>query len=220
MSTIFLSYSSDQAETAARIELSLKEDGHAVFRDRTSLPPGESFDAQIRQAVAASDLFVFLITRNSVSAGHYTLTELKFAQEKWGNPSGHVLPVVLEAVPSEAIPAFLRAVTILKPIGNVTAEVAGEVARMSSPWRRTLRPRRLALVIVAASVLAGGTWLKMSVDAGAIVREGRLLAGSGDYAAAWSSFERAGFPASLWSEVREAQEQLAMDWLDHARSSQ
>jgi TIR domain-containing protein len=220
VSTIFLSYSSDQAETAARIELSLREDGHAVFRDRTSLPPGESFDAQIRQAVAASDLFVFLITRNSVSAGHYTLTELKFAQEKWGNPSGHVLPVVLEAVPSEAIPAFLRAVTILKPIGNVTAEVAGEVARMSSPWRRTLRPRRLALLIVAASVLAGGTWLKISVDAGAIVRQGHLLAVSGDYAAAWSSFERAGFPAGLSSEVREAQEQLAMDWLDHARSSQ
>jgi len=60
----------------------------------------------------------------------------------------------------------------------------------------------------------------MSVDAGAITKQGRLLAGSGDYAAAWSSFERAGFPASLSGEVREAQEQLAMDWLDNARSSQ
>src|SRR6267143_1158251 len=94
MGTVFLSYSSEQGEAATRIELSLKEDGHAVFRDRSSLPPGESFDARIRAAVEECDLFIFLISRESISQGRYTLTELKFAGEKWGNPAGHVLPVL------------------------------------------------------------------------------------------------------------------------------
>jgi TIR domain len=61
MATIFLSYSSDQGEAATRIELALKEEGHNVFRDRSSLPAGESFDARIRNAVEECDLFVLLI---------------------------------------------------------------------------------------------------------------------------------------------------------------
>src|SRR4051794_9122838 len=120
MSTVFLSYSSEQADTATRIELSLKEDGHAVFRDRSALPPGEAFDSQIRAAIEQSDLLIFLISRRSVSAGHYTLSELKFAERKWGTPAGHVLPVLVEDVPRDTIPAFLRAVTTLHPSGNVT----------------------------------------------------------------------------------------------------
>ena len=59
MATVFLSYSSEQGEAATRIELSLKGDGHAVFRDRSALPPGESFDARIRLAIDESDLFIF-----------------------------------------------------------------------------------------------------------------------------------------------------------------
>lgn len=47
-STIFLSYSSEQSEAATRIELSLKGDGHAVFRDRSSLPSDYMRDAAIQ----------------------------------------------------------------------------------------------------------------------------------------------------------------------------
>jgi hypothetical protein len=87
--TVFLSYSSPQSEAATRIELSLKGEGHTVFRDRTDLPPGESFDARIRAAIDDSDLFIFLISGQSVSPGRYTLTELKFAEE-----SGDIQPVM------------------------------------------------------------------------------------------------------------------------------
>ena len=68
-STIFLSYPSSLEEMAARIELSLEGEGYAVFRDRSALPPGKSFDARIRAAVEESDLFVFLITPESVLTG-------------------------------------------------------------------------------------------------------------------------------------------------------
>src|SRR5262245_53697110 len=164
MSTVFLSYSSEQAEAATGIELSLKEDGHEVFRDRSSLPPGEAFDSRIRAALEESDLLVFLISRASVSPGRYTLTELKFAEQKWGHPAGHVLPVEVEPVPKETIPAYLRAVTILAPQGNLAAEVAAAVALMVTPWwRRMLAPRRLVPAALAALVLLGaGGWLAVS----------------------------------------------------------
>jgi hypothetical protein len=153
--TIFLSYPSSLGETAERIELSLKGEGYAVFRDRSALPPGESFDARIRAAVEESDLFVFLITPESVSPGHYTLTELKFAEQRWVHPAGRVLPVMAESTPIESVPAVLQAVTILKPQGNLVAEVAAEVGRLTAPWwRRMLEPRRLVPAIIAALLLA------------------------------------------------------------------
>jgi TIR domain len=159
-STIFLSYASSLDETAARIELSLKGEGYAVFRDRTALPPGESFDARIRAAIEESELFVFLISPESVAPGRYTLTELKFAEQKWGHPAGRVLPVLAEPTPIEAMPAFLRAVSILKPRGNLVAEVAAEVARLTAPrWRRMLAPRRLVPAVVALLLVAGGAGL-------------------------------------------------------------
>ena len=138
MGTVFISYSSEQGEAATRIELSLKGDGHSVFRDRSSLPPGESFDARIRTAIEESDLFIFLISRESIAQGRYTLTELKFAEQKWGHPAGHVLPVFADATPKDAVPAFLRAVTMLRPRGNLVAEVAAEVDRMTAPWWRRM----------------------------------------------------------------------------------
>ena len=73
-STIFLSYPSSLEQTAAALELALKGEGYKVFRDRSALPPGESFDARIQAAVEDSDLFVFLITPDSVTPGRYTLT--------------------------------------------------------------------------------------------------------------------------------------------------
>ena len=91
---IFLSYSSPQSEAATRIELSLKGEGHSVFRDRSALPPGESFDARIRTAIEESDLFIFLISRESVLEGHYTLTELRFAGAKVGTPGWSCSPRV------------------------------------------------------------------------------------------------------------------------------
>lgn len=223
MSSVFLSYSSEQAETAARIELSLKEDGHAVFRDRSSLPPGEAYDARIRDAVEDSDLFVFLISRESVSPGRYTLTELAFAEHRWGNPSGHVLPVLVEPVPKDSIPAFLRAVTILKPQGNLPAEVASAVALMSASWwRRMLAPRRLVPALAVVLVLAAIAWLALptylerreqAAEVSRLLKKGLSQADSTSYDDAWKILEQARSLAPMSREVLEAEEGLAMEWV-------
>ena len=115
-STIFLSYPSSLEQTAATLELALKGEGYKVFRDRSALPPGESFDARIQAAVEDSDLFVFLITPDSVTPGRYTLTELKFIEQRWSHPAGRVLPVMAEPTTINSIPAFLRAVTDRKSV--------------------------------------------------------------------------------------------------------
>ena len=185
------------------------------FRDRSALPPGESFDGRIRTAIDESDLFIFLISRESVSQGRYTLTELKFAEQKWGHPAGHVLPVLVEPVPKEAIPAFLRAVTMLHPRGNVTAEVAAEVARMTAPWwRRMLEPRRLvptaSLCSSLSAALDGPALLSRAPRAerpGGGTHKAEPIEGrAGDYTSAWNGLEQASAVAPGSSDVFEAQE--------------
>jgi hypothetical protein len=227
---IFLSYSSPQSEAAARIELCLEEEGHSVFRDRSDLPAGESFDARIRAAIEESDLLIFLISRESVSQGRYTLTELKFAEQKWKNPSGHVLPVLIDPVPMETIPEFLRAVTMLQPRGDVVAEVAAEVARMTAPpWRRFLRPQGLALIALVVLLVAVGVWQGLSWhfarreqirQVTTLVKQAELQASSGNHATASNVLEQASLRHPASPKVIDAQERLAMEWLDNARGSQ
>jgi hypothetical protein len=194
-----------------------------VFRDRSALPPGESFDARIRAAVEESDLFVFLITPESVSPGRYTLTELKFAEQRWTHPAGRVLPVIAKATPKESIPPFLRAVTILTPRGNLVAEVAAQVARLTAPWwRRMLEPRRLVPAIIASLLVAASAWLTLpsylerrqqNVEVTALLNRSRSRVDAGDYANAWKLLEQANAVAPASREVFEAQEQLAMKLL-------
>ena len=223
MGAVFLSYSSEQSEAATRIELSLKEDGHSVFRDRSSLPAGEGYDTRIRAAVEDCEVFVFLVSRESVSPGRYTLTELGFAEQKWGNPSGHVLPVIVEAVPSDSVPAFLRAVTMLNPKGNLSAEVAAEVARMTAAWwRRMLAPRRLVPTLVVVLIAAAIAWLalptyldrlRQAAEVSRLVKQGLSQADSTSFDDGWKLLEEARAISPVSRKVREAQEQLAMEWV-------
>jgi hypothetical protein len=121
---IFLSYASEDRELADQIHLALIGAGHLVFFDRDSLPPGGDYHAKIRAAVERSDIFVFLITGNSVASGSYALTELKYARSKWPHPKGRVLPVRAGTVAWAMIPPYLKAVTVMEPEGNMPAEVS------------------------------------------------------------------------------------------------
>jgi hypothetical protein len=115
---------------AESIAFSLRSRKHAVFLDHDDLPPGESFDQRIGRAIGNSNAFIFLISPDSVAQGRYTLTELAFARRKWPTPSKRVLPVMARKKPIEQIPVYLRAVTILEPHGDITAETSDAVDRM------------------------------------------------------------------------------------------
>jgi hypothetical protein len=152
---IFLSYSSKDRELVEPVALALNAEAHDVFFDREDLPAGDEYDARIRKAIEASHLFVFFISPNSLRAGSYTLTELGIASRKWEHPKGRVLPVVLKGMPFEQIPAYLKAVTLLEPKGNVAADVADTVARISRDRRRTTFITSAGIAAVLAVGIAG-----------------------------------------------------------------
>jgi formylglycine-generating enzyme required for sulfatase activity len=140
---IFLSYASPDRALIEPIRYALAEQGHDIFFDREDLQPGEEFDSRIRRAIECSELFLFFITPDTVDTGSYTLSELAIAQRVWPHPGGHVLPVVLAPVPIEQIPAYLKSVTLLEPVGSVTASVA-DVVHQIARERRRQRVRRIA----------------------------------------------------------------------------
>jgi hypothetical protein len=142
---IFLSYSSRDRPKAEEIALALQAQGNDVFFDKDELSGGEDFHAVIREHVENADLFIFLISPDSVRPGAYTLTELRLMREKWASPRKRVLPVMLEPTDMETIPAYLRGVTLFKPEGSVAAEVAAHVGRSS---------RRRAAILAGAAAVA------------------------------------------------------------------
>ena len=213
---IFLSYASEHLDIADQVNLALTGADYRVFFDRDSLPAGADYHVRIRKAVQGSDAFVFLISPDSVTLGSYALTELKFAREKWPNPTRHVLPVMVERTEYGQIPNYLKAVTVLEPEGNVPAEILAELdnwlsgrgaasvtgdadeARKSAENRPSgavervfkLTARRIAAGMTGAF---GGLMVIMSViDAGvAGISEGGLLIGALMLGAAYGVWPRA-----------------------------
>jgi type II secretory pathway pseudopilin PulG len=242
---IFISYSSKYRELCERLQLALEADGrHEVFVDRSRLTPGQPFDTTLRQGIEDCDLFLFLLSPESVAAGSYALAELDIAKARWRRPGGHVLPVKVAPTPKEAIPAYLRAVTILEPLGDLVAETVAAVERVKMPSRR-----RLLLTLIMSAIIAAGfvatlatlNWQKQrqeqaraaaaaqaQASALAATRANALAAAvqlcdSGNHALAWQRFIEIAKgspdqPAPHQSrEVREAREDCAMRWLREIR---
>jgi hypothetical protein len=127
---IFISYHANDIEHARLIASALHARGYSVFIDKKDLGPGQSYDGKIERAVHDSDLFIFLLSPEAIEAGRYTMSELGYAQQRWPNPDRYVLPVMVRAVDLNVVPDYLRAVTFLRPAGNMAAEVGSAVDRM------------------------------------------------------------------------------------------
>jgi len=120
---VFLSYAREDRELAERIRGTVVAAGFECFLDTRSLPPGQEYNSRIREAVARADLFIFLLSTAAVEPGSYALTELAFAEKKWPNPAGYVLPVASANFDCTSLPAYLRPINVLQPHGNTEAEV-------------------------------------------------------------------------------------------------
>jgi len=135
--------------TAVRLEL----ENHEVFYDRQDLESGRGYDQKIRQEIENCDLFVFFISPDSITKGRYTLTEVKFARQKWRNLNGRVLPVMVRPTAFDKLPAVLAALDILTPEGNLAAEVVARVAQLAAtPGDRGNVQRHRRSTIVGASL--------------------------------------------------------------------
>jgi TIR domain len=145
---VFLSYASAQRPLAERINYLLQSEGHSVFFDHEDLPAGDTYGERIRSAVEDCELFVFLVSPESVSAGSYALTELTFAERVPARRAPGIIPVLAAPISSiEQLPPFLAPLTLLEPRGDAAAEVAARVAEVA---RRRMRRRSLQGAAVAA----------------------------------------------------------------------
>jgi hypothetical protein len=143
---VFLSYASEYKTVAEEVALALAGAGHEVIFDQSWLKPGDDYNARIRDAFDQVDAVIFLITPEAVQPGSYTLSELRFARERWPHPAQRVLPVMLAPTPFEMIPLYLKAATFLQPEGNVAAEVASAIRGWHSSNSETaLRKVRVAV---------------------------------------------------------------------------
>ncbi len=164
---IFLSYANEQRAAAEELALALRMENHAVFYDRSSLAAGEEFNRTIHDAICDADIAIALLSPGFVTSGRYTLTEIDILQAQWPDPNGRVLPVMIEKVAVDKISAYLRAVTILEPRGNATADILAAVRKMGSRrgWRQIRRQAArsglaaLVLLAVGYAGLLGWRWL-------------------------------------------------------------
>lgn len=230
---IFLSYSSARRDTAVRLKLALEAEQHEVFFDRDDLGAGDAYHQAIRDAMAAADAMVFLVSPESVAPGSYTLAEMALAQARWRRPAGHVLPVVVAPTPKAAIPPYLLAVTLLEPQGDVVAETLARVAALAA--RRQSRPWRRVAAAVLLVLLAGAAvwWLReqqeqRQVDAqqaaqqaahraalADAVRRAARLCSEGGYADGFGQLGR--LAAAPAPGAQAALEDCAMSWLREPR---
>jgi hypothetical protein len=154
---LFLSYPSEVRSQVEEVATRLRAAGHRVFFAPEDLPSGDSFDDRIRRAIRQSDAFLCFLTPEFVALGRYTLSELEIARRKWPSPTGHVLPVRVRELPIEAVPSYLRAVTILEPKGNLAADVIAALAGLKT--RHTIK-RVTAAFTLLALLLALFLWYR------------------------------------------------------------
>lgn len=163
---IFLSYASQDREQAQSIYLALRDQGHRIFFDRADLPAGDEYHNRIRQAIEDCRLFIFLVTPQALDAESYTLSELEIAEK-----SGRKLfPVALADIDFSKLPPSLKAVTILRPDGNVAASVAAEVHRIAVSIKRRWLKRAAA---ASGLLVLGGAAIFYGID----VRDGVEIVG-------------------------------------------
>lgn len=223
---IFLCYPAVERPAADSIRLALVAEGHDVFFDRSDLPPGGEYHARIRGSIESSDLFIFLVSPESLSKGRYTLSELDIAQARWRHPAGHVLPVLVQPTPIKDLPPYLRAVTLLEPQGDVAADVASAVRQLSSsgPRTRWLVVAGLVLVLVGAGTVVFVSLRESAKEIAGLLAAGGTQEEAHDYAGAWNTYDQTmqhidGRPLTRWfdrkvaADVANARTDAAMRWL-------
>lgn len=133
--SVFISYADEDRTLAYKINLCLIERGVTVFFDRE--PDGSSYHARISREIKKCEVFIFLISPHSLSAGRYTMTELSFARDKWRHPQHRVLPVLVMdpgTIDNNVMDLwdYLMEASLLRTKGHFAAEVTHRTMEMLS----------------------------------------------------------------------------------------
>lgn len=128
--SVFVSYASEHHRIAEHIALAIRELNVDVFLDRDKLQPGHGYHEKIHSEIEKCEVFVFLLSNESIRPDRYTMSELQFAREKWPNPDGHVLTVPIAEYQKTELPPYLGATTFVSTVGNIPTNVRARVKRL------------------------------------------------------------------------------------------
>ena len=156
---IFISYATPQRAQAEEISQALRNAGNDVFFDKQSLVASVDYNDRIRTAIEKADRFIFLVSRESLTPGRFTLTELEFAKQRWPSAGGRVFPILVDpTIKMEDLPVYLRSVHAIAIQGNVSAEVAAAVHKTKKAGVFCKTVTALSITgMVAAGVAIGMT---------------------------------------------------------------
>lgn len=128
---LFISYASEQHDLAERLAIALRNEGHDVFFDSDDLRAGENYNERLRKAIDNCNLFVYLISPDSVEAGGYARSELQMAQRHFKIAVGRIIPVMVVPTNYSNIPNYAKSVTVLEPKGDIVVAVLNRVAEIA-----------------------------------------------------------------------------------------
>jgi TIR domain len=158
---IFLSYASEQRTIATSLAHRLRSNGYRVLYDASDIIPGESFDAKLQSLIARANLYIFIASEDSIRPGCYALSELSITERKWPNPADKVLTLIVDNLPIERLPAYLRSVSILTAKGDLIADVVSAVGALR---RKNLRRMLSRTIITSIAIVSIGVGLRPLVS--------------------------------------------------------
>ena len=137
---VFLSYASQDLESARQIASALRGFGIEVWFDQNELRGGDQWDAKIRGQIKACSLFVPIISRTTQARDEaYFRLEWKLADDRshlMAPGKAFVVPVVIDDTPEygATVPeSFTKAQWTRLPGGEPTTAFIDQIKRLTSP---------------------------------------------------------------------------------------
>ncbi len=160
---IFICYPRELHSEAELIAVKLINSKHKVFWDQ-QLEYSSAFDKKIKKEIDRADLVILLIAPVFFAPNKYTLTELGYVKKKWRDPEGRILPVIVKETPLDLIPGYVRAVNMLMPKGDLSAEVLAAVGPKRSSRVLPILAGSATLAALAYAAMNG--WTPVSITSG------------------------------------------------------
>jgi hypothetical protein len=130
---VFLSYAREDEAAGARLANDLVTAGVTVWKDTSSIGPGQEWQPRIAKAVSGGSYFLVLLSRNSVEPKSYVLREVNLAL---------TLMKELPAADVFIIPAQLEAVTLPRSVKGLQSL---QMVNLFPEWDAGVRAIRGAL---------------------------------------------------------------------------
>ena len=144
---VFVSYSHDDSEAAARLAMRIAGANIPVWLDKERLRAGANYERNLEHAVRdASSFFISLISRNTeANASRYVHKERAWAAGRFQEGFVFYIPVVIDETPSSAIKlepgCFAKIHRERAPGGDLTEAFIQRVRQLVETWRVSGRPR-------------------------------------------------------------------------------